>query len=137
MEGLGLWEGPYRIIEATQSGSYKLETMAGSLIPRTWHITNLCWAFRSIDFLRVSFDFLLIAQHLLWLSLLAKEDLLAQHYSTCGMSHTLKTTTAAVTSLVPYLTKLLIGRTTPKAKSDWTFSFSPTGYEEVALAGNG
>jgi hypothetical protein len=35
----------------------------------------------------------------------AKEDLLAQHYSTCGVSHTLQTTTAAVTSLVPYLTK--------------------------------
>ena len=34
-----------------------------------------------------------------------KEDLLAQHYSTCGVSHTLQTTTAAVTSLVPYLTK--------------------------------
>lgn len=32
---------------------------------------------------------------------------LAQHYSTCGVSHThtLQTRTAAVTSLVPYLTK--------------------------------
>ncbi|KAL2514367.1 hypothetical protein Fot_28338 [Forsythia ovata] len=34
-----------------------------------------------------------------------KEDLLAQHYSTCRVSHTLQIITAAVTSLVPYLTK--------------------------------
>lgn len=34
-----------------------------------------------------------------------KEDPLAQHYLTCEVSHTLQTTTAAVTSLVPYLTK--------------------------------
>lgn len=51
----------------------------------------------------------------------------AQHYSTCGVSHTLQTTTAAVTSLVPYLTKLLDGRTTPKANSALGADPTPTG----------
>lgn len=56
-----------------------------------------------------------------------KEDLLAQHYSTCGVPHTLLTTTAAVTSLVPYLTKSLDGRSTPKANSALGADPTPTG----------
>lgn len=35
------WEGPYRVHEAHRSGSYKLTTLDGTPIPRTWHITNL------------------------------------------------------------------------------------------------
>ncbi|XP_057443853.1 uncharacterized protein LOC130736009 [Lotus japonicus] len=35
------WEGPYRVTEATGTGAYKLETIAGKEIPRTWNATNL------------------------------------------------------------------------------------------------
>nr|GEX84680.1 reverse transcriptase domain-containing protein [Tanacetum cinerariifolium] len=35
------WEGPYLVTEAYQNGSYKLETMAGREVPRTWHAMNL------------------------------------------------------------------------------------------------
>lgn len=35
------WEGPYRVQEAHRSGSYKLTTLDGMPIPRTWHISNL------------------------------------------------------------------------------------------------
>ncbi|XP_057451946.1 uncharacterized protein LOC130743735 [Lotus japonicus] len=35
------WEGPYRVTEATGTGAYKLETLAGKEIPRTWNATNL------------------------------------------------------------------------------------------------
>ena len=35
------WEGPYRVKEARRNGSYVLETMEGSLIPRTWTMRNL------------------------------------------------------------------------------------------------
>ncbi|GJT63341.1 hypothetical protein Tco_1006874 [Tanacetum coccineum] len=39
---LGLrWEGPYRMTEAYQNGSYKLQTMGGKEVPRTWHTINL------------------------------------------------------------------------------------------------
>nr|GFC25538.1 reverse transcriptase domain-containing protein [Tanacetum cinerariifolium] len=39
---LGLkWEGPYRVTEAYQNGSYKLQTMGGKEISRTWHAINL------------------------------------------------------------------------------------------------
>ncbi|GJX44102.1 reverse transcriptase domain-containing protein [Tanacetum coccineum] len=39
---LGLkWEGPYRVTEAYQNGSYKLRTMEGREVPRTWHAINL------------------------------------------------------------------------------------------------
>ncbi|GJU66922.1 reverse transcriptase domain-containing protein [Tanacetum coccineum] len=31
------WEGPYRVTEAYQNGSYKLQTMEGKEVPRTWH----------------------------------------------------------------------------------------------------
>ncbi|PWA89392.1 hypothetical protein CTI12_AA110840 [Artemisia annua] len=35
------WEGPYRIIEAYQHGTYKLQTMEDVEVPRTWHAINL------------------------------------------------------------------------------------------------
>ncbi|GJT53183.1 reverse transcriptase domain-containing protein [Tanacetum coccineum] len=35
------WEGPYRVTEAYQNGSYKLQTMGGKEVPRTWHTINL------------------------------------------------------------------------------------------------
>ncbi|GJR82334.1 hypothetical protein Tco_0153119 [Tanacetum coccineum] len=39
---LGLkWEGPYRVTEAYQNGSYKLQTMEGKEVPRTWQAINL------------------------------------------------------------------------------------------------
>nr|GEX73022.1 reverse transcriptase domain-containing protein [Tanacetum cinerariifolium] len=39
---LGLkWEGPYRVTEAYQNGSYKLQTLKGKEVPQTWHIINL------------------------------------------------------------------------------------------------
>ena len=34
-------EGPYRVTEASRAGSYKLETMNGSTVPRSWHVSNL------------------------------------------------------------------------------------------------
>ncbi|GKA24549.1 reverse transcriptase domain-containing protein [Tanacetum coccineum] len=39
---LGLnWEGPYRVVEAYENGSYKLCTMNDQEVPRTWHAINL------------------------------------------------------------------------------------------------
>ncbi|GKD66982.1 reverse transcriptase domain-containing protein, partial [Tanacetum coccineum] len=35
------WEGPYLVIEAYGNGSYKLQTMKGREVPRTWHAINL------------------------------------------------------------------------------------------------
>ncbi|GJX41954.1 reverse transcriptase domain-containing protein [Tanacetum coccineum] len=35
------WEGPYLVTEAYQNGSYKLETMTGREVPRTWNAINL------------------------------------------------------------------------------------------------
>ena len=35
------WEGPYRVIRASGSGAYKLETLAGEPVPRTWNASNL------------------------------------------------------------------------------------------------
>nr|GFA08719.1 reverse transcriptase domain-containing protein [Tanacetum cinerariifolium] len=35
------WEGPYRVTEAYQNVSYKLQTMGGKEVPRTWHAINL------------------------------------------------------------------------------------------------
>ncbi|GKB26236.1 reverse transcriptase domain-containing protein, partial [Tanacetum coccineum] len=34
-------EGPYRVTEAYQNGSYKLQTMKGKEVPRAWHAINL------------------------------------------------------------------------------------------------
>ncbi|GJW75554.1 hypothetical protein Tco_0134924 [Tanacetum coccineum] len=35
------WEGPYRVTEAFEDGSYKLQTMKDKIVPRTWHAINL------------------------------------------------------------------------------------------------
>nr|GEV14466.1 hypothetical protein [Tanacetum cinerariifolium] len=35
------WEGPYRVVEAYENGSYKLQTLEDKEIPRTWHAINL------------------------------------------------------------------------------------------------
>nr|GEY21164.1 reverse transcriptase domain-containing protein [Tanacetum cinerariifolium] len=35
------WEGPYEVTEALEDGAYKLRSMDGTVLPRTWNITNL------------------------------------------------------------------------------------------------
>ncbi|GJV93020.1 hypothetical protein Tco_1540833 [Tanacetum coccineum] len=35
------WEGPYRVTEAYENGSYKLQTLEDKEVPRTWHAINL------------------------------------------------------------------------------------------------
>ncbi|GKF00630.1 hypothetical protein Tco_0027553, partial [Tanacetum coccineum] len=35
------WEGPYEVTEALRDGAYRLRSMDGTLLPRTWNIANL------------------------------------------------------------------------------------------------
>ncbi|XP_019184806.1 PREDICTED: uncharacterized protein LOC109179766 [Ipomoea nil] len=35
------WEGPYRIADVVQAGTYKLETLDGELVDRTWNVLHL------------------------------------------------------------------------------------------------
>ena len=35
------WEGPFRINEAFEGGAYRLETMEGEILHRTWNVANL------------------------------------------------------------------------------------------------
>ena len=35
------WEGPYKVQGLRGPGAYKLETMEGIEVPRTWHTQNL------------------------------------------------------------------------------------------------
>nr|GEZ71201.1 reverse transcriptase domain-containing protein [Tanacetum cinerariifolium] len=35
------WEGPYEVTEALGSGAYKLRSTDGTVLPRTWNVTNL------------------------------------------------------------------------------------------------
>ena len=35
------WEGPFRVLRKLNNGAYKLETLEGVEIPRTWSISNL------------------------------------------------------------------------------------------------
>ncbi|GKB41100.1 hypothetical protein Tco_0886042 [Tanacetum coccineum] len=35
------WEGPYEVTEALGDRAYKLRTMDGTDLPRTWNIANL------------------------------------------------------------------------------------------------
>ena len=35
------WEGPFRVIKSCLNGAYKLESMSGELIPRTWNAIHL------------------------------------------------------------------------------------------------
>ena len=39
------WTGPFRIMEALGNGAYRLETLEGGVIPRTWNATNLKFYF--------------------------------------------------------------------------------------------
>ena len=39
------WTGPFRVTEAQGNGSYKLETLEGGSIPRTWNAANLKFYF--------------------------------------------------------------------------------------------
>nr|GEY40765.1 reverse transcriptase domain-containing protein [Tanacetum cinerariifolium] len=40
------WEGPYEVTEALDNGAYKLRFTDGTMLPRTWNVTNLK---RSVD----------------------------------------------------------------------------------------
>jgi len=35
------WEDPYKVIDQVQRGTYRLETLDDTPIPRTWHNSNL------------------------------------------------------------------------------------------------
>jgi hypothetical protein len=35
------WEGLFRINEAFENGAYRLETLKGEVMPRTWNVSNL------------------------------------------------------------------------------------------------
>nr|GEX84908.1 reverse transcriptase domain-containing protein [Tanacetum cinerariifolium] len=35
------WEGPYEVTKALEDGAYKLRSMDGTVLPRTWNIANL------------------------------------------------------------------------------------------------
>ena len=39
------WTGPFRVTEAFGNGAYRLETLEGGTIPRTWKATNLKFYF--------------------------------------------------------------------------------------------
>ena len=39
------WTGPFRVTKAKGNGSYKLETLEGGPIPRTWNAANLKFYF--------------------------------------------------------------------------------------------
>ena len=35
------WEGPYKVVSQIRPGTYRLETLQGTPIPRAWHSSNL------------------------------------------------------------------------------------------------
>nr|GEV92037.1 reverse transcriptase domain-containing protein [Tanacetum cinerariifolium] len=35
------WEGPYEVTDALANGAYKLRSTDGTVLPRTWNVTNL------------------------------------------------------------------------------------------------
>jgi len=39
------WTGPFRVTEALGNGAYRLETLKGGAIPRTWNAANLKFYF--------------------------------------------------------------------------------------------
>jgi len=39
------WTGPFRVRKALGNGAYRLETLEGGAIPRTWNATNLTFYF--------------------------------------------------------------------------------------------
>ena len=40
------WTGPFRVIKANGNGSYKLETLEGGPIPRSWNAANFKFLFQ-------------------------------------------------------------------------------------------
>jgi len=39
------WTGPFSVTEALGNGAYRLKTLEGGAIPRTWNVTNLKFYF--------------------------------------------------------------------------------------------
>ena len=39
------WTGPFRVTEVLGNGAYRLETLEGGVIPRTWNAANLKFYF--------------------------------------------------------------------------------------------
>ena len=39
------WTSPFKVTEALRNGPYRLETLEGGAIPRTWNATNLKFYF--------------------------------------------------------------------------------------------
>ena len=39
------WTGPYRVVETLENGAYRLETLEGGAIPKTWNATHLKFYF--------------------------------------------------------------------------------------------
>jgi len=39
------WTGPFRVTEALGNGAYRLETLEGGAVPRTWNATNIKFYF--------------------------------------------------------------------------------------------
>ena len=39
------WTDPFKVTEALGNGAYRLETLEGGAIPRTWNVTNLKFYF--------------------------------------------------------------------------------------------
>nr|KYP53805.1 Retrotransposable element Tf2 [Cajanus cajan] len=37
------WVGPYKIDDVVEKGAYRLRTLDGGMIPRTWNAANLCF----------------------------------------------------------------------------------------------
>lgn len=35
------WEGPYKVCHKSSQGAYKLESLEGNEVPKTWNIMNL------------------------------------------------------------------------------------------------
>nr|GFC08595.1 reverse transcriptase domain-containing protein [Tanacetum cinerariifolium] len=35
------WEGPYEVTDALGNGAYKLRSIDGTILPRTWNVANL------------------------------------------------------------------------------------------------
>jgi len=39
------WIGPFRVVEVLGNWAYRLETLEGGAIPRTWNVANLNFYF--------------------------------------------------------------------------------------------
>jgi len=39
------WIGPFRVTDALGNGAYRLQTLEGGTIPRTWNVTNIKFYF--------------------------------------------------------------------------------------------